>query len=217
MNMKSIMHKIPLIIIAFSILELLINLKVQSLIGAKTLFFSASYIVGPVIGALLGTGIFMGILGLRRMTHYMVFGTAFAGLKSLYLPTMAASIYWNNTHAWIRCIVPLACMAAFVAHPVGLQSFMYAAYWFIPVLLYVLKPQGIFFTALGATYVQHAVGSVIWLYTVPTVPALWNGLIPVVFFERLLYAAAMTLVMVGINYISDYTLQNRKRVSHKAS
>lgn len=217
MNIKSPMHKIPLIIVAFSILELLSNLKVQSLIGAKSLFFSASYLVGPVFGALLGMGTFVGLLGVRRIIHSLIMGTTFVGLQSLYLPTIAASAYWNYTNVWIRCVLPAVCMVAFIAHPVGFQSYWYASYWFIPLVLYAIKPQGTFFTALGATYVQHAVGSVIWLYTVPTVPALWNALIPVVFFERLLYAAAMTLIMVSINYIINFNLKNRKLAYQKAS
>jgi hypothetical protein len=45
--------------------------------------------------------------------------------------------------------------------------------------------------SLGATFTAHAVGSVLFLYTIPTVPALWLGLIPIVAIERGLFACGI--------------------------
>jgi len=58
-------------------------------------------------------------------------------------------------------------------HPVGAQAWFYSMYWLLPVLLFLLPARTQFTEALGATFVQHAVGSVIWLYVVPTTAVIW--------------------------------------------
>ncbi len=90
-------------------------------------------------------------------------------------------------------------------HPVGQVAWFYSLYWLIPVMLYALGSRSLFNESLGATFVQHAVGSVLWLYLVPTTSALWISLIPVVAVERLLCALGMVLVVQLVEYLK--TLQ----------
>src|SRR2546430_1999084 len=66
----------------------------------------------------------------------------------------------------------------------------------------------VFLQALGSAFIAHAVGSVIWLYTVGMTPAAWLGLIPVVFVERMLCAAGMTVAYYGISGLAS-VLVNR--------
>ncbi len=54
--------------------------------------------------------------------------------------------------------------------------------------------------ALASTFIAHAVGSVIWLYTVPMVASAWLALIPIVACERLLYTAGIVMGDAVINY-----------------
>src|SRR5207237_10360114 len=85
-------------------------------------------------------------------------------------------------------------MALFIVHPIGSQAFMYSFYWLIPIGLFGLARKTLFLEALGSTFVAHAVGSVIWLYTVPTTAGMWVGLIPIVAVERLLFAMGMVVM-----------------------
>lgn len=85
-------------------------------------------------------------------------------------------------------------MAAFIAHPVGSQAFLYSFYWLIPVAIYLMGRNSLFAQALGSTFTAHAVGSVIWLYANPMTPEIWLALIPVVLVERLVFASGIVLV-----------------------
>jgi len=50
-----------------------------------------------------------------------------------------------------------------------------------------------FLNVLGSTFVAHAVGSTIWLYTIGMNASVWNALIPIVALERLSMALAIWL------------------------
>ena len=79
--------------------------------------------------------------------------------------------------------IPLLCIALFVFHPAifGTPAMAYALYWTIPILAAVL-PSNLYLRSLGATFSQHAIGSVLFLYTIPALqnPAVWLALVPVV-------------------------------------
>jgi hypothetical protein len=109
------------------------------------------------------------------------------------VPTLCASVYLATTHWAIRCALPLACMALFWLHPVGYAAGIYALYWLIPVAVFFVQSPNLFLNALGSTFVAHAVGSVIWLYTVPMESGAWLALIPIVAVERLLCATGMVI------------------------
>jgi len=85
-------------------------------------------------------------------------------------------------------------MILFIAHPVASKAFAYSFYWLIPVVLYVLNYKNTFCKALTATFLAHAVGSIIWLYTVPMTSTQWLALIPVVAVERLVMACGMVVL-----------------------
>jgi hypothetical protein len=82
-------------------------------------------------------------------------------------------------------------MVLFIVHPVGREAFFYSFYWIIPVLVFYLPYRSLFLTALGSTFVAHAVGSVIWLYTGSYTPAMFLALVPIVVVERMIFALGM--------------------------
>jgi hypothetical protein len=92
-------------------------------------------------------------------------------------------------------------MVLFIAHPFGFYAAPYALYWLIPMVIYFSRKKTVFLQALSATFIAHAVGSVIWLYLKALPTAVWLGLIPVVIFERLLYATFMTAVYYGVRQV----------------
>lgn len=118
------------------------------------------------------------------------------------LPTLAGAATFGvvRTHStplrsafFLQLLLPLTCMILFITHPTAGSAFLYSFYWFIPVSLYFVKNKNIFFAALSATFVAHAVGSVLWLYTVNMSAEQWLALIPAVAFERLAAAFGITV------------------------
>ena len=100
-----------------------------------------------------------------------------------------------------RLFLPLLCMTLFVIHPVGSKAAAFAIYWLIPVGLYTiftLKPAlrayhhvSLFATALSATFLMHAVGSIMWLYSLNLPAQYWLSLVPVVPIERIIFASGI--------------------------
>ena len=181
-------------------------LKINFIIGSQLAHFSAVSIVTPLVG------LFSGIVGCWIVVFIkMALGlwyNSFGSFQILvfYVPGFCASLYLASSHIMVRLILPIVCMILFIIHPVGYASFAYALYWLIPIVLYFVHKKPFFLQALGSTFTAHAVGSVIWLYTVPMTPVLWLGLIPIVIIERLLFATG-----ISITYMVFYNLTNRLR------
>lgn len=89
----------------------------------------------------------------------------------------------------------------FIAHPVGFWAAPYACYWLIPITLYFVQNKSVFLQALCSTLIAHAVGSVIWIYSVPMSVFDWYRLIPVVAVERFAFALGMVVVYNGIRNV----------------
>ena len=119
-------------------------------------------------------------------------------VRFFYFPTLAAALFWSSTYQALLAFVSLGCMALFWLHPVGWQAFPYALYWCIPVIVWLFNKKSSFATALGSTFVAHALGSVIFLYAMPLEPAYWLALIPVVALERL-GAVGLMLILHALN------------------
>jgi len=167
--------------------------KFSFVVGSWHMFFSALNCVGPLAGSFLGVAGSLMVYGLRTIMRLATVGLTGAQLFN-GVPTLCASLYLGSSHWGVRCALPLVCMALFWLHPMGLAAGVYALYWLIPVIVFYSKSNNFFFNALGSTFVAHAVGSVIWLYTVPMAPAAWLALMPVVAVERLLFATGMVVV-----------------------
>lgn len=185
------------------LIKLAAFLKVSFMVGSQFAFFSGVNFVAPLAGAFGGVIGSYTTLALRVLFGLLFFNiTGFKFLVS-YVPGFCASLYWASPNIVIRLFLPFACMILFIAHPVGLPAFMYTFYWLIPIALYFVRRKNVFLEALGSTFIAHAVGSVIWLYTQPMTPALWIGLIPVVAVERLLFASGMVLGHHVIVWVFD--------------
>ena len=168
-------------------------IKVSFLVGSPMIWFSTSNSVLPLAGA------FGGVMGsgftflMRQVLHLIFFKTVSLSFLAFCVPGLCASLYWSTNHYTIRLLLPIACMGFFVIHPVGAQAFIYSLYWFIPIVLFFIPQRSLFLQALGSTFVAHAVGSVIWLYTVPMTASMWTALMPIVLFERILFAFGMVV------------------------
>lgn len=91
---------------------------------------------------------------------------------------------------------PILAIALFIFHPAifGTLAMVFALYWTIPIIAAIL-PSNLYLRSLGATFSQHALGGVLWLYFVPGFanPAVWLALIPVVVVERMVFAGGIAV------------------------
>lgn len=191
-----------------SLIKIASFFKVSFILGSWTAFFSATSIVVPLTGAFTGLSGSIGIFGLGMIMRYVITGSLPFIFLAYHIPGLCASAYFASSSILIRLLLPLACMAAFVAHPVGALAWVYSLYWLIPVALYVIGSNSLFLTALGSTFIAHAVGSVIWIYANPMTPAAWLALIPVVMVERLVFACGIVVAYHGISIVKKYDYQS---------
>lgn len=165
------------------------------IIGSKFAMFSWSSVFAPVLATQFGLVAVGGFLLSKKLWTTSL-------LLSLChrLPLFVSARAFVRQDFLTTVIVPPLCMMLFMVHPVGAQAWMYSLYWLIPVALYQMD-YGSWSRALSASFVAHAVGSVVWLYTgLITSPAVWLALIPVVVCERLL----MSLAIVVCNELCLY-------------
>ena len=113
----------------------------------------------------------------------------------------------------VSAIIPLICIALFILHPIGRQVWFYSLYWLIPVLGKILPdkvPGKLLFRSFGATFTAHAIGSAIWIYTVPSTAGMWLSLIPITGYERLLFGLGIAGSYVVFTTVLDYAVDKWK-------
>lgn len=189
--MKSVMKATNLVIA--SVVVLLSGMvKFSFILGSSRGFFSLTDAFSPLAG-FLGIAFTVAVSLMRSTVSFYLYGSV---LNSFFyhIPTFVGSLYWTSLKNKIALVVPVFSMIAFAINPVGIQAMPYTFYWFIPIAIYFLNPRSFFLHALSSTFITHAVGSVIYLYTHNLTVAHWYALIPVVLIERLLLASAMSLV-----------------------
>lgn len=163
--------------------------------GSHSMFLSGINMVLPTLGALLGITVSLPLV----IGYFIIKGSVGFGLITAGLPTLCSAALWSSLYeknrvmrVLLQLLLPATCMALFALHSVGSQALLYTLYWLIPMALFFVRHTS-YSVALSSTFVAHAVGSVIWLYTIPMTAEQWIGLIPVVAVERLLFATGALL------------------------
>lgn len=195
-------------IMLFAALVLLADrVNFSPILGGETnKSFTLFQFISPIAGGFLGAG--AGILAvlLAEIVSFVWNGKQLGALNLLLLlPPIFATIYFAkySRGKMLGAIVPLICMALFIIHPIGSQAWFYSLYWLIPAIA-LLLPEHLFMRALGATMTAHSIGSVVWLYSFPSTPSFWIALIPVVAFERLLFALGISGSYVVLNRLFSH-------------
>jgi hypothetical protein len=191
--------------------------KISFVVGSQMALFSAANCITPLMGVFCGATTAGAFFALRVMAHLLMYKTISLSVLAFYVPGLCASLYLATRSSAVRFFLPALCMALFIAHPVGNQAFAYSFFWFIPMALYFVPQRSFFWHALGSTFVAHAVGSVIWLYTVPMSASAWLGLIPVVAAERFVFALAMVGIYHVIQVVSEAAAQAQQQLSASGS
>jgi hypothetical protein len=196
------------------IFVLLNYVKLSAVVGVSSTYFSLASIVFPLSGLLGFSGIAI-VTFARLIMAIALYGTPLSATV-YYIPTIFASAYWVLHRRVFPVIVSCVCIILFVVHPVGFNAAIYSFYWFIPVVVAFMPSRFIFTQALSSTFLAHAVGSVIFLYMHPAVPATqWISLIPLVAVERCIFALGMTGVYYAGMYINYLVLEKIKNIFQK--
>ncbi len=178
-------------------------LKTSYIVGSYAAFFSASSIALPLMGAWSNIPVIVTTCAFGFLVR-LALGASLMPMFAYWVPGLCAALYWQLPSKFYRLGLPLLCMILFVSHPVGAAAAPYALYWFIPLMIAMMSSRTIWLDALASTFTAHAVGSVIWLYTVPMTAAAWMALIPMVACERMLYASGIVVGHAVISYVSRF-------------
>lgn len=158
--------------------------------------------LGPVFGVLSVFGV--------EVINMLIKGTPWTTGSIIRLfPTLFAVLYFalaskkKFSGKWILAI-PVLCIIAFIAHPIGRQVPYYALmFWLIPVMSN-FKRDNLFIKSLGATFTAHAVGGAAWIWAFNLPVQVWNNLIPVVIAERLLFATGIAVSCLAIKHTISF-------------
>ncbi|MFH0987640.1 MAG: hypothetical protein V1841_01970 [Patescibacteria group bacterium] len=183
-----------------------------SIILGTEMRFSASAMFGPTISNFLGdvwgsvviilsylVGVIIGIYKVESFISWLTF-----------LPIIIAGLYFSRVFKKDRKIIlfPVLAVILFLSHPIGREVWYYSLFWFIPVLVAAFRPMldkflkkeifKVYAFSLGATLVDHSVGSIIYLYSMQIPAKFWIAAIPFTLVERTMIAGGITLSYFAI-------------------
>jgi hypothetical protein len=186
--------------------------------------FSVGVMFGPALGGLLGMP-----LGVATIILSQVVGTAI-GLYTIdstlsllvFFPILLGAVYFARSFRGDKRMVaiPLAMMAAFLLHPIGREVWFYSLFWLIPVAVIHFKDRidsalkhpvaRTYSYSLGTAFVDHSVGSVVYLWFLGIPAEFWIAAMPITLFERLLIALGITFsfhaVKAAMNALQDVAM-----------
>ena len=184
--------------IIFTILGLLaLQMSISKIIGSGQSFTLFEFL-GPVGGMFLGPVLGAVSAFIVRALNVVILHQKLDLLTAIrFLPAMLAAVYFGIKSKKTGIVFPI-CIVLFLLNPIGRQAWMYSAIWLIPFVATFFKKR-LVLNSLGATFTAHAVGSVIFLYMFGLTPAIWIGLIPVVFIERGLFTLGIWISCLAFN------------------
>lgn len=190
------------------------NINFSRVIGAENQFFTLYQFLGPIAGGFLGPVFGVVSVALAQLADFFIVGKEWSIINMLrFLPMLFAVYYFARRKQAVSIIIPIICIILFVIHPVGRVAWLYSLFWLIPILGSILPkkvPGSLFFRSYGATFTAHAVGSVLWLYTVPMNAEQWLTLIPITAYERFLFGLGIAGSYVLFNTALDFIVDKWK-------
>ncbi len=204
------LQKTLFFLILFSVLGFIaLQIPFNKILGSNVSFTLFDFF-GPMAGAFLGP-----VLGVASVFAVEIFNiwvkhTPLTTSTIIRLfPTLFAVFYFaviakkKQSGRWILA-VPILCIIAFIAHPIGRQVPYYPLlFWWIPVAAY-FKRNNLFLKSLGATFTAHAVGSTAFLWALNLPVEVWRNLPPIVVAERLLFASGIAASFVIVKYTLSF-------------
>ncbi len=189
-------------LIGYGLLLRLLSRASLWIFASSSLSFGLSAALAPLIGFFSSASRCFGFYALRTCI-YLATSWHLPGF-TYYLPTLAGSLALSSQSRLVEALIPALCMATFILHPIGASSWLYSLYWLIPIGISIVPKRSIFLRSLSSTFITHAVGSVLYIYTHPTTTLFWHALAPQVWLERLAYALILTSCYYGILFITQF-------------
>lgn len=184
----------------FLLLGLLaLQVPVNQLAGSKV-SFTLFDLIAPVSGAFLGSP--LGVLAVFLMGALNVVLHGVSGLDKgaiIRLFPILFGVWAFSKKDKLSIFVSLAAIVSFNLNPVGRSVWYYSLFWTVPIILWPVREKFLIARSLAAAFTAHAAGGAIWIWAFSLPAAVWNGLIPVVIAERLLFAFGMSASYVLIN------------------
>lgn len=189
-------------IIGFASLQIPFN----KLAGSNVSFTIFDFF-GPIAGVFLGPVLgIISVLAVEVGNMLIKHSPWTTGAIIRLFPTLFAVYFFatikKSQKPWIL-FVPLAAIFIFLAHPYGRQVSYYTLFWIIPLIAYRFR-NNLYMRSLGATFTAHSVGGAAWIWAFNLPAKVWQGLIPVVIEERLLFAAGISASYLTIKYTLDF-------------
>lgn len=200
-DLKQFITKKNLLFIAIFALVgfIALQIPVAQLEGSKATF-TVYDAFAPVAGSFIGS--IPGIIAvfLMQLLNFLIHGAQITDVGTIirFFPMLFAVLYFAKKGK-INLIIPIIAIVAFLAHPIGREVWYFTLFWTIPIISHFLRDRFLFARALGATFTAHAVGGCLWIWAFALPAPAWNGLIPVVAMERLLFALGICGSFVVVN------------------
>lgn len=201
-------HKNSFLSVVYAVgLKLLGAVPILPIFGTIGAFFSLASAFAPLIGFFVGTSSSALVYLVRTALSFST--TLALGSFLVHIPTLAGTLVLSSQSRLLSRILSLVCIVTFLIHPIGKESFIYSLYWLIPICISFVPRPSIFLRSLSSTFITHAVGSTIFLYTHATTSAFWLILIPQVLLERLTYALLLTASYYAVTVSTNLINQRR--------
>lgn len=169
-----------------------------------TLFDFFAPIAGAFLGPIYAIASVLTVMIVNNLVKDVTWTT---GVIIRLFPTLFAVYYFaaiskKGSSKWILA-VPILAIIAFLAHPNGRQVPYYTLFWIIPLIAYRFR-NNLYMKSLGATFTAHAVGGMMWIWAFNLKASVWQGLIPIVIEERLLFAAGIAISFLIMKNVLNF-------------
>lgn len=105
-------------------------------------------------------------------------------------------------------LVPLLAIISFIAHPIGRTVWYYSLFWTLPLIAY-FRRDNLLVRSLGSTFTAHAVGGAVWIWVFNLKASVWQGLIPVVIQERIIFSFGIAASYLLMKYALSYLISKK--------
>jgi hypothetical protein len=200
----------------------------HSFFDYKVGFFTFLAILLPFSLRFLGIANSLIAVVALRISLFLYGGFLFLIPSTFGIPTLIYAFCWHLERErsekasllkiLINIVLPICCVTLFFCWPgIGLGA-LYSFYWLIVPAVFafqVLSDRSHRFDFLLTTtrivFIQHAIGSIIWLFLFPSTSEKWLALIPVVALEKITLVATIVIFGFAINCCQSM-IKNRQNL-----